>query len=491
MPMAKNQEQKTNENAEPQAENSFVKPGKRFWGKQQDIRMLLVGGFGAMLLLILFSGLEAIRINGDIRREATTMRNRFIETEQVLSNVRTNLLWASIWIDDFLRSRTDGTDDFYRRQLWGIRQELQIAWTQQAMAPLTTEQTETWNRLRMQVENFWTMVEPVLNSAQRLDTQQADRALREEMVARRSAILKLTDEFTELNRGVLQNQSVAIEKWADDFRTRMILNVLLSTLVGAIVAFWTVRYARRLETKLQEQIQESVTSKHNLERLSARVVDLQEEERRAISRELHDQIGQALTAIRVNLGMIEKKVAASGARELVERIRESKVLAEQTMQEIRDLSRLLRPSMLDDLGLVPALEWYARSLTKRSGIPVQLEISKNIGRLPEQWETSLYRSVQEALTNTIRHSEATKVYIRLETADDRLVLTVEDNGHGFNPNRSSGGLGLIGMKERARQLGGTATFDSLKPAGARVRIELPLPPQAVTVGEETASEVIS
>ncbi|MBI3895814.1 MAG: sensor histidine kinase [Acidobacteria bacterium] len=461
---------------------------RRLLHRQPDIRMLLIGGFGAMLLLILISGLEAVRISEKIREQETASRTRFLEGEQVLSNIRTNLLWASIWIGDFLQSGTESTDDFYRRQLWGIRQELQIAHTQQAMLPLTAEQVETWNRLQIQVEEFWRTLEPVLEWTSREKARQAGRFLREVVIPRRTAILQLTDEFTQLNHMVLENQNLEITKTASQFRLRMILNVLLSTLVGAMVALGTMRYARRMEIRLQEQYQESMTARNNLERLSAKVVEAQEEERRAISRELHDQIGQALTAIKVNLGMIEQKAAVGP--ELRERIRESKHLVEQAMQEIRDLSRLLRPTMLDDLGLVPALEWYVRGFSRRFGIPVGLEIDRSLRRLPEQWETSIYRSVQEALTNTIRHSEASKVFIHLEQSSENLILTVEDNGQGFEFSSPKGGLGLIGMSERARQLGGTLSVESKQQAGTRIRIILPLPPMAA-VPEETPSEVIS
>ncbi|MBI4460369.1 MAG: MCP four helix bundle domain-containing protein [Acidobacteria bacterium] len=451
--------------------------------------MLLLAGFGTMLLLILVSGLESVRITETIRERETLGHSRFLEGERVLYDIRANLLWSSIWMGDFLQSRTETTDDFYRRQLWGIRQELQIARTQQAMLLLTAEQVEIWNRLQVQVEDFWAMLEPVLQWSQQGKLRQGGRFLREEVIPRRAAILQITEELTKLNRQVLDNQNAEIARMAREFRIRMIVHVVLSTLLGAAVALWTMRYARRLEARLQEQYQESVTAKSNLERLSAKVVEAQEEERRAISRELHDQIGQALTAIKVNLGMVEQKTTGVSP-ELRERMRESKQLVEQCMQEIRDLSRLLRPTMLDDLGLVPALEWYVRGFSRRFGIPVSLEIDPNLGRLPEQWETSVYRSVQEALTNTIRHSEATKVFIHLEQTAESLLLTVEDNGQGFEFNSPKGGLGLIGMSERARQMGGMLSVESKQQAGTRIRVTLPLPPPAA-VPEESASEVIS
>ena len=305
-----------------------------------------------------------------------------------------------------------------------------------------------------------------------------------------TAILQITDEFQGLNQQVLEIHSAEIARLAGRFRSRMQWQVSISLVLGLLVALWTIRYARRLESRLQAQYEESMAAKTNLQRLSAKVVQAQEDERRAISRELHDQIGQALTAIKVNLGRLEQKFG-SAAPELGERIRESKLLAEQMVQEVRDLSRLLRPTMLDDLGLVPALEWYVRNFSRRAGIPVHLNIDRRLGRLPEEWETCIYRTVQEALTNTMRHSEATEVLIELQHTADCLVLTVEDNGQGFELNSPAAGIGLMGMSERARELGGALAVESKQQAGTRIRIRLPLPPAVSTEVPESASSVVS
>jgi len=184
-----------------------------------------------------------------------------------------------------------------------------------------------------------------------------------------------------------------------------------------------------------------------------------------------------LTAIRMNLGRMEQK-AETASPELVPWLRESKLLAAQTVQEVRQLSRLLRPAMLDDLGLLPALEWYVREFSRRFSIPVNLDCDPDLGRLPEAWETCIYRSVQEALTNTIRHSAATEVWVALRQAGEEITLLVEDNGQGFEFTSPTGGLGLIGMSERANELGGSLTVETKNEKGARIRIVLPLPPPA-------------
>ncbi|MBI4464794.1 MAG: hypothetical protein HY647_08840 [Acidobacteria bacterium] len=457
---------------------------------QADIGMLLLAGFGAMLLLILVSELESVRIMEEVRQQEAISQNRFLEGERVLPEIRTNLLLASTWTNDFLQNRTRAMEDFYRRQLWGLRQELQIARSKQDMLPLTAQQRETWDRLQAQVEEFWEMLEPVLEWTEWEKSVYATRFLRDQLIPRRAAILEITDEFQKLNQEVLENHHAEIGRLTQRFRTRMQWQMSISLLLGALVALWTIRYARRLERRLQAQYQESMAAKNNLQRLSAKVVQAQEDERRTISRELHDQIGQALTAIKVNLGRVEQKLG-NAAPELGERVRESKLLAEQMVQEVRDLSRLLRPTMLDDLGLVPALEWYVRNFSRRSGIPVHLNTDRLLGRLPEEWETCIYRTVQEALTNTMRHSEATEVLIELQRADGSVVLIVEDNGQGFEFASPAAGLGLMGMSERARELGGTLSVESKQQAGTRIRIQLPLPPATAGMTTEPASSVVS
>lgn len=457
---------------------------------EADIRLLLLAGFGAMLLLILVSELEAVRIMEEIRQQEAISQNRFLEGERIMSEIRANLLLASTWTNDFLQNRTQAMEDFHRRQLWGLRQELQIARSKQAMLPLTEQQRETWNRLQAQVAEFWGMLEPVLEWTAWEKSVRASRFLNEQLIPRRAAILQVTDEFQKLNQQVLETHHAEIGRLARRFRNRMLWQVSISLLLGALVAFWTMRYARRLESRLQLQYQESMAAKNKLQRLSAKVVQAQEDERRAISRELHDQIGQALTAIKVNLGRVEQKFS-NAAPELRERIRESKLLAEQMVQEVRDMSRLLRPTMLDDLGLVPALEWYVRSFSRRGGIPVHLNTDRLLGRLPEEWETCIYRTVQEALTNTKRHSEATEVFIELEQGADGVVLTVEDNGQGFELTSPAAGLGLVGMSERARELGGTLSVESKQQAGTRLRIRLPLPPATTGMAPESASSIAS
>jgi signal transduction histidine kinase len=214
-----------------------------------------------------------------------------------------------------------------------------------------------------------------------------------------------------------------------------------------------------------------------------KVIMAQEEERKRISRELHDDVGQALTALVMNLGGVEESLS-DRQEELRERLRDIRDLASQTLVEIRRLMLDLRPTMLDDLGLIPAISWYAESHLARANIKPHLEVAGFQGtRLPAQIETVLFRVVQEAITNIVKHSGASQATIRLEVVDSRLKAAIEDNGRGFEVKEaaiaSQGTLGLTGMAERVSLIGGTLRIDSQPGKGTRLSLEIPLAEEAL------------
>jgi two-component system NarL family sensor kinase len=215
--------------------------------------------------------------------------------------------------------------------------------------------------------------------------------------------------------------------------------------------------------------------------LSTRLLQLQDEERRRIARELHDAIGQNLAALVTNLtlarrsaGKINPKArqALSGGLEV----------AEQCLKEMRTLSYLLHPPLLDEDGLASALAWYVKGFAERSGIKIDLKVSPNFGRLPQEVETTLFRVVQESLTNVHRHSKSPTASIRLSRRATGVKLEITDKGQGMatkalhSGNQKNGqlGVGIMGMNERARQLGGRLEIDSSR-RGTTVRVVIPNP----------------
>jgi signal transduction histidine kinase len=205
----------------------------------------------------------------------------------------------------------------------------------------------------------------------------------------------------------------------------------------------------------------------------ARVVDAQELERKRLARELHDETGQALTSVLLGLRAIEEAADAGEAREATERLRE---LIVGTLHDVRRLAVELRPKALDDFGLVPALERLTTTFTEQTAIPVELEAVLGESRLPPSVETALYRIVQEALTNVIKHSRASRVSVLVTRKRDTVAVVIEDDGVGFEPDEArEDGLGLIGMRERIGLLDGRLTIESSPRGGTSLVVEVPLP----------------
>jgi two-component system, NarL family, sensor histidine kinase DevS len=202
-----------------------------------------------------------------------------------------------------------------------------------------------------------------------------------------------------------------------------------------------------------------------------RVVEAQELERKRLARELHDETGQALTSILLGLKPLEE--ATSGATQ--DAVAEVRELVVSTLQDVRRLAVELRPSALDDLGLVPAIDRLARSFAE-SGIQVDVEAHIGDQRLPEPIETTLYRIVQEAITNVAKHAEARRLSVTLTRKNGSVVAIVEDDGKGFDPaDTDSAGLGLLGMRERLALVGGTLRVEASSGAGTTIAAEVPVP----------------
>ena len=198
--------------------------------------------------------------------------------------------------------------------------------------------------------------------------------------------------------------------------------------------------------------------------LSQQLVNTQEEERKSLSRELHDHVAQVLTGLRMGLGRIERIAAPLDAR-VAPAVAECRGLVDDMFNTVRGLALGLRPSMLDDFGLQAALEWHVRDFTGRSAMNVDLTMDGDFDTLPDKHRTCVYRVVQEALTNCARHASAQNVTLSVHARDGHLQVSVTDDGVGLNPIRRRNGLGLRGIDERVREL----EWDDDDRAGGRRR----------------------
>jgi signal transduction histidine kinase len=229
------------------------------------------------------------------------------------------------------------------------------------------------------------------------------------------------------------------------------------------------------QARLSEEI---AHSREQLSRLSRRLMETQEAERRRIARELHDQIGQSLVAIKLQL---QSMSGLSDRDQRVVRLRESIAVVERTIRQVRDLSFDLRPSVLDDLGLIATLRWYVNRQSAWAGITAQFASDPPEMDLPSEIEVAAFRIAQEALTNALHHAQAKEVCVTLWKRDEELVLRVLDDGLGFDKGAMLRGdvggqsLGLLGMRERAHLAGGQLEIESAPGQGTMVQVRLPLP----------------
>ena len=232
-------------------------------------------------------------------------------------------------------------------------------------------------------------------------------------------------------------------------------------------------------SRLLEKVSES---ERRFRRISRGVFRLQEEERGRISRDLHDGIGQLLTALKIQLELLEQEAASISS--LTSRIAGARELADTALTEVRQLSHVLRPQMLDELGLEPTLRWLARTFHKRTGIAVELTLEGAEQRADADVETLVYRITQEALTNVARHSGASSAQVVVRREPHRIRLRIEDRGRGFSPEAllssptEESGFGLRAMRDRVEFVRGHFSIRSAPGQGTVVEAEVPLPDDA-------------
>jgi signal transduction histidine kinase len=441
------------------------------------IRGALIAGFAVVFGLWLLSGYELVRSVRDVEQRVAAVHDSFLRGEQVLSTVRTSVLLGSIYLRDALIDTAPATREYYRAELNQIRADIERvlpAYLPEVESPI---EREHWTTLQAELDEYWKSREVVFTPNAPRTTSEAAALLRKRVVPARDSILEIVDSLSALHRASRERYEVEASLLYSDARTRVVSMASMAIIVGLVVAFVASRHVGRLEREIERQRLAERQNRNDLERLSARLVTAQEEERRSLARELHDAVGQALTAIKMEMGVALRGVDTdSRARASLD---EARAIAESTLQSVRDLSQLLHPSMLDDFGLPEALVAHLRSFSTRTGIRAQFTHERMDERLSPEVEVCVYRIVQEALTNVARHSGASSCTVALVRRDGLLHLTIEDDGRGIDSVAARAadarrGLGLIGMRERAQALSGTFVIENRAEGGTRVIVRLPV-----------------
>jgi signal transduction histidine kinase len=253
--------------------------------------------------------------------------------------------------------------------------------------------------------------------------------------------------------------------------------MLLSILLFGVLYFLAFSRMRALEIA-NDMTQDLRASTERLQAVSRRLVDAQETERRQVSRELHDRVGQNLTALSINLDILKSQLDGKGNDALRLRIEDASSLLESTTSAIENVMSDLRPPMLDDYGLLPALQWYANDFSDRTGIEVKVYGDEGMERLPQASEIGLFRIAQEALNNVAKHAHATHVDVALKHSGDEFAMSVSDDGKGLESvtttaSKRRPGLGMMTMRERTQAFGGRFEVAAAPGGGSRVTVRIP------------------
>ena len=419
---------------------------------QRTVMWGLSAGFALVLVLLGIAGLVAVRDSHAIRRSAGGLVQeqlliaRLLNEVQVEENTLTEVLHRL--------TRTPQTLDRSASLRELVEADQSVA--RLAVDAATTPKARVWQQLEQSVRSFSKEARSALDQ---------DDPISEESI---TSLFSRHDEVVELIHDLLRDSSEhlrtsdeQIERQSRDLADESALLLGSSLILAGLCAIGTILFVRHSIRRIEWQTDE-------INRVSWHMLQTQEETARRFSHELHDELGQSLAAVRANL-------TSKSQDDQLERRADCVQLVDEAIANVRELSQLLRPVILDDFGLDAGLRWLTEKFGQRMRIKLEYE-SYLAGRLQSETETHLFRIAQEALTNIARHAQATQVVVHLEAVAAIVRLSISDNGHGLPPDRqeSPASLGLIGMRARARECGGTLDLQPMQPQGLRIIVEVPL-----------------
>jgi signal transduction histidine kinase len=440
-------------------------------------RAVLRAGYGAVIAVLVLSAVEAYRIQASASQQQLQIYRSYVDQEGTLSILRRNLWLAGNDIRDFFISTTPQQAAMLRSQIEVLRIEDDDALKHMERS---RELVETAATLRKSLGEFWTVVTPVADTMLNVPDEGKFQFLQQVIVPRRGQLYTALVDLTSADQEKLQVSERQFGETRRAAAVRLLILLVLSVLLAILLARTSVGHAEALERQADEHLEAVEQTRRELQQLSARLLEVEEEGRRKLSRELHDEIGQTLALLQIEIS--HAQAALGNPRTAEERLKRARELAERTVVTIRNISGGLRPSLLDDLGLVPALQFQLEDFLRRSGIACDFVEEGVADQLPDTVKTCVYRVVQEALHNCEKHAGANRVRVAVRQLRECLVAEIEDNGRGFQMNEQrmpyrTSGLGLLGLRERAANAGGTLVIDSAPGHGTRIALRIPLPPE--------------
>jgi signal transduction histidine kinase len=431
---------------------------------QRNFLAVLVSGFTLVMLLLLASAAIAVQNSREIQDEAQELITEQSLTLRLMNQMRLE----QATLNAVFYQLTHDPESINRGDL--VRQLDTATETVSRLVSnaRTTPEAHLWAELEHSAQGFSEEAKRLIASENLSDASVKDLFRRHDAVV--TVVRQLAIASSERARKAESRITSQTQVLVDE-SVWLLGGSLLLALVCAIL---TVRFAAALFDRMERQASE-------LSRVSWHMLQGQEEAARRFSHELHDELGQSLTALKANTTALTAENLGTRRADCLDLINES-------ISNVRELSQLLRPVILDDFGLDAGLRWFAEKFETRSGIQVDYQ-SDFHGRVVDQTETHLFRIAQEALTNVARHSAATRVQIRLAAKDSRLILTIADNGRGLQGHERDKGIGLVGMRARARHAGGDFVVNSSEGSGVRIEVWVPLTLSPENAAKENAHPV--
>lgn len=416
--------------------------------------MFLAIALGGLLALFSFS---VYRVQIDIGKaieRGEELRRGFEERNRTLNELRNDIVLTGTYTRDFLLDPDVAAAERHRTELLRIGARVEKLLETQSIR----EHAESQARIAEEYREFRKSLESVLDWPAERRRKEGFAFLRAQMFPQRTALLALADQAGTWNESEFGASTREIQALFEELKGGFARQATVLMILGAslsVFAFWKIR---GLERQAALRFAEVELGK-------ARLVTAQEEERKRISRELHDGVAQ-------NLGAAKMAIEGALKRERTPQLEEALELTGSGLQAVRNMSLLLRPSMLDDLGLGPALDWLAREAMRRTQMKVRVEAERLDG-LPETVSVCVFRVVQEALRNAEDHAKASEIAVRVVRIGNTLNVSVEDNGMGYDAVKTKG-LGTLGMRERVQSLGGKMEIESQEGVGTVVVAEIPV-----------------
>jgi len=438
-------------------------------------RRVLRTGFGIVIGLLILSTISAYRIQESFSARTVAIHHHYVQQQEIITNLRRVLWVAGIDARDFFLNTKPDRAEAYLRQLKTLRKDTDALFVDLKKLRGADKASR---ELEAKFEDMWLTL--TSSAATGLADSEEYSFVQEEIVPRNDAAGALLLHLEEANEHSLTESE---EEFASSRRAasqRLLMMLGFGLLIGILVTRYSLKYSENLERQASSQLQEVSKAKLDLERLSVRLMEIQEEERTRLSRELHDEIVQTLAVLKIEITQAQTMPAAR-LSEIREHLARARDLAERTLKTVRNITLLLRPSLLDDLGLGPALQWQGEDFRRRTGVACDATETGLQDDLPDAVKTCVYRVTQEALHNCEKHARARRVCVRVVQTPYQLTVEVQDDGVGFEQTQeptekalATLHFGVLGMRERAAGLGGKLVMESAPGNGTTVLLQIPL-----------------